>query len=90
MVNANGTFLYNSGTCASVLLKDGIQVNELFNKVCTALKTSVEEKIIFYNTKRDKTDQNGVTMLFHLNENDVDVIVEETGHSHDLLLGLIH
>ncbi|KAI8532934.1 hypothetical protein RHMOL_Rhmol11G0256700 [Rhododendron molle] len=88
-VNADGTFLYNGGTCVAVLLQEGSKVNELREKICGALNISLEGKLYFYNTKRDKTkyvtlnDDNGVAMLFHLNEDDVDLFVEDTGQNHD-------
>ncbi|KAH7856666.1 hypothetical protein Vadar_004037 [Vaccinium darrowii] len=89
IVNTNGTFLYKGGICAAVVIEDGISLNELFKTVCDALKTSLKDKIFFYNTKRDKTkhiilnDEKVVTMLFRLNEDEVDVFVEETGRTHD-------
>ncbi|KAF7134937.1 hypothetical protein RHSIM_Rhsim08G0133800 [Rhododendron simsii] len=45
--------------------------------------------MFFYNTKRDKTkyvtlnDDNGYKMLFHLNEDDVDLFVEDIGQNND-------
>ncbi|KAI8571768.1 hypothetical protein RHMOL_Rhmol01G0144400 [Rhododendron molle] len=53
------------------------------------LVQGTEGKLYFYNTKRDKTkyvtlnDDNGVAMLFHLNEDDVDLFVEDTGQNND-------
>ncbi|KAI8554409.1 hypothetical protein RHMOL_Rhmol05G0096500 [Rhododendron molle] len=91
-VNGNNTFLHNGGTCVTVPLKEENQVNELREKVCSALKINLEGKLYFYNTKRDKTkyvtlnDDNGVTILFHLNEDDVDLFVEETGQINDHIL----
>ncbi|KAI8531876.1 hypothetical protein RHMOL_Rhmol11G0170000 [Rhododendron molle] len=88
-VNANGTFLYNGGMCVAVLLEERSQLNELLEKVCGALKIKLEGQMFFYNTKRDKTkyvtlnDDNGVAMLFHLNEDDVDLFVEEIGQNND-------
>ncbi|KAF7113726.1 hypothetical protein RHSIM_RhsimUnG0110500 [Rhododendron simsii] len=88
-VNANGTFLYNSGMCVAVLLEEGSQLNELCEKVCGALHINFGGKMFFYNTKRDKTkyvtlnDDNGVSMLFHLNEDDVDLFVEDLGQNND-------
>ncbi|XP_058202894.1 uncharacterized protein LOC131317353 [Rhododendron vialii] len=88
-VNANGTFLYNGGMCVAVLLEEGSQLNELREKVCVALHINFEGKMFFYNTKRDKTkyvtlnDDNGVAMLFHLNEDDVDLFVEDLGQNND-------
>ncbi|KAI8551614.1 hypothetical protein RHMOL_Rhmol06G0199500 [Rhododendron molle] len=88
-VNANGTFLYNGGMCVAVLLEEGSQLNELLEKVCGALKIKLEGQMFFYNTKRDKTkyvtlnDDNGVAMLFHLNEDDVDLFVEEIRQNND-------
>ncbi|XP_058216949.1 uncharacterized protein LOC131327838 [Rhododendron vialii] len=88
-VNANGTFLYNGGMCVAVLLEEGSQLNELREKVCGALHINFEGKMFFYNTKRDKTkyvtlnDDNGVAMLFHLNEDDVDLFVEDLGQNND-------
>ncbi|KAI8556460.1 hypothetical protein RHMOL_Rhmol05G0254600 [Rhododendron molle] len=88
-VNANGTFLYNGGMCVAVLLEEGSQLNELLEKVCGALKIKLEGQMFFYNTKRDKTkyvtlnDDNGVAMLFHLNEDDVDLFVEDIGQNND-------
>ncbi|KAF7141120.1 hypothetical protein RHSIM_Rhsim06G0096200 [Rhododendron simsii] len=88
-VNANGTFLYNGGMCVAVLLEEGSQLNELCEKVCGALHINFEGKKFFYNTKRDKTkyvtlnDDNGVSMLFHLNEDDVDLFVEDLGQNND-------
>ncbi|KAF7113333.1 hypothetical protein RHSIM_RhsimUnG0136400 [Rhododendron simsii] len=86
-VNANGTFVYNSGTCVVVLLEEVSKVNELREKVCGALNINLEGKLYFYNTKRDKTkyvtlnDDNGVAMLFPLNEDDVDLFVEDRGQN---------
>ncbi|KAF7120064.1 hypothetical protein RHSIM_Rhsim13G0145400 [Rhododendron simsii] len=88
-VNANGTFLYNSGMCVAVLLEEGSQLNELCEKVCGALHINFEGKMFFYNTKRDKTkyvtlnEDNGVSMLFHLNEDDVNLFVEDLGQNND-------
>ncbi|XP_058189190.1 uncharacterized protein LOC131306780 [Rhododendron vialii] len=88
-LNANGTFLYNGGTCVAVLLEEGSKINELREKVCGALNMNLEGKLYFYNTKRDKTkyvtlnDDNGVAMLFHLNEDDVDLFVEDIGQNND-------
>ncbi|KAI8567348.1 hypothetical protein RHMOL_Rhmol02G0114700 [Rhododendron molle] len=88
-VNGNGTFLYNGGVCVAILLEEGNQVNELFDKVCGALNINREGKMFFYNTKRDKTkyvtlkDDNCVAMLFHLNEDDVDLFVEDIGQNSD-------
>ncbi|KAF7127050.1 hypothetical protein RHSIM_Rhsim11G0055700 [Rhododendron simsii] len=88
-VNANGTFLYNGGMCVAVLVEEGSEVNEFREKVCGALNINVEGKMFFYNTKRDKTkyvtlkDDNGYKMLFHLNEDDVDLFVEDIGQNND-------
>ncbi|XP_058211592.1 uncharacterized protein LOC131323766 [Rhododendron vialii] len=88
-VNSNGTFLYNGGMCVAVLLEEGSQLNELREKVCGALHINFKGKMFFYNTKRDKTkyvtlnDDNGVAMLFHLNEDDVDLFVEDLGQNND-------
>ncbi|KAH7851469.1 hypothetical protein Vadar_012097 [Vaccinium darrowii] len=91
MVNFNCTFSYDGGICKAVLLKEGFQFNELVEKVCTALKTNVEDKMFFYSTKRDKTkyvmlsNEEGVTMLFRCNEDKVDLFVEKTRCSQDNL-----
>ncbi|KAH7864281.1 hypothetical protein Vadar_027766 [Vaccinium darrowii] len=91
IVNANGTFLYNGGTCAAVYVKESTPFNEICQKVCGALKINVEGKILYYNIKRDKTkylilrDDEGATMFFQLNEDDVDVFVEEKGQSNETL-----
>ncbi|KAF7113157.1 hypothetical protein RHSIM_RhsimUnG0155200 [Rhododendron simsii] len=88
-VNANVTFFYNGGMCVAVLLEEGSQVNEFREKVCGAININLEGKIFFHNTKRDKTkyvtlnDDNGYKMLFHLNEDDVDLFVEDIGQNND-------
>ncbi|KAF7151297.1 hypothetical protein RHSIM_Rhsim02G0093700 [Rhododendron simsii] len=80
-----------SSTTVAVLLEEGSQVNELREKICGALNMNLEGKLYFYNTKKDKTtyvtlnDNNGVAMLFHLNEGDVDLFVEDTGQNNDLI-----
>ncbi|XP_058223128.1 uncharacterized protein LOC131332837 [Rhododendron vialii] len=91
-LNANGTFLYNGGTCVAVLLEEGSKINELREKVCGALNMNLEGKLYFYNTKRDKTkyitlnDDNSVAMLFHLNEDDVDLFAEDIRQNNDNIL----
>ncbi|KAE9452758.1 hypothetical protein C3L33_15340, partial [Rhododendron williamsianum] len=97
LINTNGTFFYNGGMCVAVLLEEGSQVNELREKICGALNVNLEGKLYFYNTKRDKTkcvtlnDDNGVAMIFHVNENDVDLfesMVTDNISSHGGILAL--
>lgn len=55
--------------------------DELVQKLCSCLNISSYDKLLYYNTKRDKTkylsleDQNGVKIIFYLNEDEVDVII---------------
>ncbi|KAG5547051.1 hypothetical protein RHGRI_012922 [Rhododendron griersonianum] len=78
----NGTFEYYRGVCEAVLIEDGMSYNEMLSKICSCLKIRTYDKVLFYNSKRDKTkylrvkDDNGVEMLFHMNEEEVDVFVE--------------
>ncbi|KAG5547060.1 hypothetical protein RHGRI_012928 [Rhododendron griersonianum] len=78
----NGTFEYYRGVSEAVLIEDDMSYEELLSKICSCLKISMYNKVLFYNSKRDKTkylrvtDDNGVEMLFHMNEEEVDVFVE--------------
>ncbi|KAH7842268.1 hypothetical protein Vadar_003374 [Vaccinium darrowii] len=88
-VNSNCTFSYDGGFSKAVLVKEGLKLFELIEKICAALKTTVGEKKFFYNTKRDKTkcllldDEDTVAMMFHCNEDEVDLFVEEPPRSND-------
>ena len=88
-VNSNCTFSYDGGFSKAVLVKEGLKLFELIEKICAALKTTVGEKKFFYNTKRDKTkcllldDEDTVAMMFHCNEDEVDLFVEEPPRNND-------
>ncbi|KAG5547052.1 hypothetical protein RHGRI_012923 [Rhododendron griersonianum] len=79
----NGTFHYVGGISEAMLIEDNVSNEELLSKIGSCLNISLHSKLIFYNTKRDKTkylrlkDDNGVKMLFYLNEDEVDVFVDE-------------
>ncbi|KAG5524101.1 hypothetical protein RHGRI_030929 [Rhododendron griersonianum] len=82
-VLANGTFDYVGGVSGAMLIEDDVSNEELLSKISSCLNISLHNKLIFHNTKRDKTkylslrDDNGVKMLFYLNEDEVDVFVDE-------------
>ncbi|KAF5942691.1 hypothetical protein HYC85_020333 [Camellia sinensis] len=83
-ITNSGTFNYAGGVSEPVIAHDNISYDELLHIVCSCLQITLNDKVLYYNTKRDKTkylrlkDQQGVTMLFYLNEDEVDIFVEET------------
>ncbi|KAI8553363.1 hypothetical protein RHMOL_Rhmol05G0009700 [Rhododendron molle] len=79
----DGTFYYVGGVSEAMLIEDNVSNKELLSKIGSCLNISLHNKSIFYNTKMDKTkylrmkDDNGVKMMFYLNEDQVDVFVDE-------------
>ncbi|KAI8553351.1 hypothetical protein RHMOL_Rhmol05G0008800 [Rhododendron molle] len=79
----NGTFDYVGGVSGAMLIEDDMSNEELLSKISSCLNISLDNKLIFHNTKRDKTKylcvrgDNGVKMLLYLNEDEVDVFVDE-------------
>ncbi|KAI8553359.1 hypothetical protein RHMOL_Rhmol05G0009300 [Rhododendron molle] len=82
-VLSNGTFDYVGGVSGATLIEDDLSKEELLSKISSCLNISLDNLLIFHNTKRDKTkylcvrSDNGVKMLFHLNEDEVDVFVDK-------------
>ncbi|XP_058213516.1 uncharacterized protein LOC131325334 [Rhododendron vialii] len=79
----NDTFDYVGGVCGAMLIEDNVSNEELLSKISSCLNISLHNMLIFHNMKRDKTkylcvrDDNGVKMLFYLNEDEVDVFVDK-------------
>ncbi|KAF7119961.1 hypothetical protein RHSIM_Rhsim13G0165500 [Rhododendron simsii] len=84
MVNVDGVLgKYSGGVSEATVIEEGISFDELVTKVCSRMDISHEGKTLFYSTSRDKSkhlrirDEDGVSMLFHLNDDEVDIYVQE-------------
>ncbi|KAG5547054.1 hypothetical protein RHGRI_012925 [Rhododendron griersonianum] len=79
----NSTFHYVGGVSEAMLIEDNMSNKELLSKIGSCLNISLHNKSIFYNTKSNKTKylrmkyNNGVKMMFYLNEDEVDVFDED-------------
>ncbi|KAF7134573.1 hypothetical protein RHSIM_Rhsim08G0132800 [Rhododendron simsii] len=89
MVNADGVLgKYSGGVSEATIIEEGISFDELVTKVCSRVDISHEGKTLFYSTSRDKSkhlrikDEDGVSMLFHLNDDEVDIYVQEETVNH--------
>ncbi|KAI8571723.1 hypothetical protein RHMOL_Rhmol01G0141700 [Rhododendron molle] len=84
MANADGSLgKYMGGVSEATVIEEGISFEELVVKVCARMDMSRDGKSLFYSTSRDKSkhlrmrDADGVSMMFCLNEDEVDIFVEE-------------
>ncbi|KAI8538547.1 hypothetical protein RHMOL_Rhmol09G0112200 [Rhododendron molle] len=84
MANADGGLgKYIGGVSEATVIEEGISFEELVVKVCSRMNMSPDGKLLFYSTSRDKSkhlrmrDADGVSMMFCLNEDEVDIFVEE-------------
>ncbi|KAF7132231.1 hypothetical protein RHSIM_Rhsim09G0072900 [Rhododendron simsii] len=84
MTNADGSLgKYMGGVSEATVIEEGISFEELVIKVCSRMDMSHDGKSLFYSTSRDKSkhlrmrDADGVSMMFYLNEDEVDIFVEE-------------
>ncbi|KAF7138944.1 hypothetical protein RHSIM_Rhsim07G0149400 [Rhododendron simsii] len=74
---------YMSGVSEATVIEDRILFEESVIKVCSRMDMSHNGKSLFYCTSRDKSkhlrmrDADGVSMIFYLNEDAVDIFVEE-------------
>ncbi|KAG5557268.1 hypothetical protein RHGRI_007510 [Rhododendron griersonianum] len=84
MANADGSLgKYMGGVSEATVIEDGISFEELVVKICSRMDMSPDGKSLFYSTSKDKSkhlhmrDVDGVSMMFYLNEDEVDIFVEE-------------
>ncbi|KAF7153627.1 hypothetical protein RHSIM_Rhsim01G0095700 [Rhododendron simsii] len=84
MTNADGSLgRYMGGVSEATIIEEGISFKELVVKVCSRMDMSPYGKSLFYSTSMDKSkhfrvrDADDVSMMFYLNEDEVDIFVEE-------------
>ncbi|KAF7145790.1 hypothetical protein RHSIM_Rhsim04G0123600 [Rhododendron simsii] len=84
MANADGSLgKYMGGVSEATVIEEGISFDELVIKVCSRMDMSYDGKSLFYSTSSDKSkhlhmrDADDVSMMFYLNEDEVDIFVEE-------------
>lgn len=84
MANTDGTLgKYSGGVYETTLIEEGISYDDFVVKVCSRIDISNDGKSFFNSTIRDKSkhlhmrDEDGISMMFHLNEDEVVIYVEE-------------